>query len=114
MTTPVPVPAITSRELVKAHLALTDSRDDAAIDKVVAAVDDLVRSWHGVPASGTWPQRYQLGATMLAARVYRRRNSPNGVESFGSELAGAVYTRSSDPDVAQLLEIGHYAKPQVG
>lgn len=114
MTTPTPAPAVTSREAVKRYLAINDTRDDMAIDAVVSAVCSLVVSWHGEPASGVWPQHHQQGATMLAARVYRRRNSPNGVESFGSEVAGAVYTRSSDPDIAQLLEIGRYARPQVG
>ena len=114
MTNPTPVPAVTSRETVKRYLGITDSRDDDALDAVVSAVNSLVVQWHGAPASGVWPQHHQQGSTMLAARVYRRRNSPNGVESFGSEVAGAVYTRSNDPDIAQLLEIGRYARPQVG
>ena len=48
---------------------------------------------------------------MLAARLFRRRNSPGGVEAFTD---GAVYVARTDPDVAALLSIGPYKPPQVG
>lgn len=120
MTSPVANGATTT-QAVKTYLAITDDRDDAAIDVVVSAVNDQVEQWHGPPtlenATGDaldYRPKYQQGATMLAARVYRRRNSPNGVEDFGSDLQGAIYTRSSDPDVAQLLELGRYERPAIG
>src|SRR5688500_15329229 len=50
------------------------------------------------------PSRAVLGATMLAFRIYRRRNSASGIEAFGSD--GAVYTQRNDPDIAQLLGLG--------
>lgn len=121
MTTPVTELGATTVEQVKAYLAITDARDDATIALVVDAVNDQVEQWHGGPTVPTadgaelaYRAKYQQGATMLAARVYRRRNSPNGVEDYGSELAGAIYTRSTDPDVAQLLELGRYERPAVG
>ena len=124
MTAPVPTPIpATSVDAVKSYLAITDDRDDAMIQAVVVAVNDQVEQWHGPPtiAGGTgddptvsYRPKYQQGATMLAARVTRRRNSPNGVEDYGSDLAGAIYTRSNDPDVAQLLELGRYERPTVG
>lgn len=113
MTEPGPAGA-TDIASVKRYLALTDNRDDEALQLVVDAVNALVLRWHGPPPSGTWPAHFTQGAAMLAARVFRRRNSPNGVEDYGSDLAGAVYTRATDPDIAQLLEVGRYARPQVG
>ncbi len=120
MTSPVANGATTT-QAVKNHLAITDDRDDATIELVVAAVNDQVTQWHGPPsilsAAGDvldYRPKYQQGATMLAARVYRRRNSPNGVEDYGSDLQGAIYTRSNDPDVAQLLELGRYERPAIG
>lgn len=64
------------------------------------------------PEPPTWPDDVTQGANMLAARLYRRRNSPAGVESV-SEL-GAVYVQRNDPDVAMMLGIGGYAHPIVG
>jgi hypothetical protein len=49
---------------------------------------------------------------MLAGRLWRRRNSPAGVESFAGDAA--VYVSRNDPDVAQLLGLGAYTPPAVG
>lgn len=95
---------------VKEYLGIGDDRDDEAITTVVGAVNSLLVSWKGDPA--LWPAHWVQGGVMLAARVYRRRNSPAGVESFGD--LGGVYIQRNDPDVAQLLELGVYKKPVVG
>lgn len=95
---------------VKEYLGITDERDDNAITTVVTAVNSLLVSWKGDAA--LWPDHWVQGGVMLSARVYRRRNSPSGVESFG-ELGG-VYIQRNDPDVAQLLELGVFKKPVVG
>jgi hypothetical protein len=110
----------TSDELVKDHLKIDDAVDDAAIARVVAAVNQLVRelpiaaSFDTEPAAADWSAgpRIIQGATMLAARLFERRNSPNGVAAFGD--GAAAYVQRNDPDVAILLRIGAYAKPQVG
>lgn len=67
----------------------------------------------GDPALTVWSDKVKLGATMLAARLVRRRNSPQGVAAF-TEQGGAAYVSRTDPDVAQMLRIGAYAAPQVG
>ena len=100
--------ALTSASL-KEYLQLHAAREQD-LDEVVAAVISLITSYHGAPES--WPDHVKLGAKMLAARVYRRRNSPAGVESMG-EL-GPVYVSRNDPDLAQLLKIGRYSQPRVG
>lgn len=102
---------------VKAYLTIADTRDDEAIDGIVKAVNRVVRSWPAsLPAVGqaTWDDESDVvqGAVMLAARLFRRKGSPAGVESFGS--LGAAYVMRTDPDIAMLLQIGPWAPPSVG
>ena len=58
-----------------------------------------------------WSAAVTLGATMLAARLYHRRSSPGGVESFTDTL---IYLPRRDSDVDLLLGIGRYTAPGVG
>lgn len=118
---PFPAEGPTSDDAVKARLHIADDRDDAAISGVVAAVNQLVRddvaiaqAFNTDPAPADWSAgpRIVEGATMLAARLFERRNSPNGVAAFGD--GGVAYVQRNDPDVAQLLKIGTYAPPMVG
>lgn len=44
-----------------------------------------------------------LGMTMLAARLYKRKDTPSGLESFGEW--GSSYVSRYDPDVAKLLRL---------
>lgn len=107
----------TTLALVKAHLAMTDSRDDARVQAIVDAVNRVVRCWPAsTPAvdAADWsgaPDAVE-GATMLAARLWRRKGSPAGVEAMGT--LGATYVMRNDPDIAMLLQLGPYAGPQVG
>lgn len=113
---PLPPSGPTSAALVAAQLAMPapDAHVTAATDAANSLVRDLpiadtARAAAGDPPPDTWPPRIALGATMLAARLARRRNSPDGIASF-SDL-GAVYVQRNDPDVAQLLQIGRFTKP---
>jgi hypothetical protein len=49
---------------------------------------------------------------MLAARLFRRRNSPAGVEAMGPD--GATYVMRNDPDIGQLLRLGSWQLPGLG
>ncbi len=100
---------------VKARLRITDETDDDELTELVAAVNSQVRAWPVSQAAvglETWPEHIALGARMLVCRLYRRRNSPAGVEAFGE--AGAVYVMRQDPDIAMLLKLGSWRKPAVG
>ena len=113
MVLPAAGPA--SIEQVRTDLSIdaADNRHDPAIGAVVAAVNAAVRSWPvSQHVSGEWPANVERGANMLAARLYRRRESPAGVAAFGD--LGPVYVQRNDPDVALLLNLGAYAKPAVG
>lgn len=104
---------------VKAQLSIADddTRNDAQLTVVVNAVNGYVPTLP-YPASvapdgaDPWPDAVSLGATMLGARLARRRNSPSGVEPMGT--AGVAYVARTDPDIAMLLRTGTQATPRVG
>jgi len=111
----LPVGGPTTLAAVKLQLGIDDDRDNDRITAQVVAVNSMVRTWRCSTAAvdqETWPERIVLGATLLAARYYRRKNSPAGVEALGS--SGAVYVMRTDPDVAQLLQLGTHSYPTVG
>lgn len=98
---------------VAARLSLASSDPEyAEIPAIVDAVSVMVSRWVGIPTPDMWGDDVALGATMLAARLHRRRNSPAGVEAF-NEL-GAVYVSRRDPDIAMLLGLGEWMPPKVG
>lgn len=103
-------PATAGRVALWLSMSAGPSQD---VVDTTAAVNASIRRWVPVPADGElWDQDTVQGAVMLAGRVYRRRNSPAGVETFGAD--GAAYVSRTDPDVAMLLRIGPYADPVVG
>ena len=107
---PQPTDEPTTLAAVKDHLHVTDTDDDTFIQSVVDASCIWVRTLPVADIDATvWPATVALGATMLAARWVRRRNSPDGVQAMTDQ--GAAFVARSDPDVSQLLRLGPYAKP---
>lgn len=109
---PLPVDPVVTSESVIAWSSLGSNVDAASLDDIVAAVDEFVRGIPAVvvfvtadpvPDPFPWPRRYVVGARMLAARLYRRRNSAEGVASFAAE--GVLYVRRNDPDIVSLLRL---------
>lgn len=92
-----------------------DDSERAALVLVVNAVNECVRKWCALPlgADGDTAAgpRVVLGATMLAAKLYDRRNTPGGLQVLDG---GPAYVRTNDPDVAALLGIGKAQKPACG
>lgn len=82
--------------------------DAAGLDLAARAVVAQVTRWHG----DNWTDDVRTGAVLLTSRLWRRRQSPAGVEAFGD--MGAVYVARTDPDVAQLLGLGRWQPPAVG
>ncbi|MET0995460.1 MAG: hypothetical protein ABWY20_15870 [Mycobacterium sp.] len=110
MTTPPP-PAATSAAAVVDQLSLAGGATPDNLEKVaayVAAVNRFVRRLPVDPAD----EDVQLGARMLAARLYKRRNSAEGVTPFTGDTI--AYVQRNDPDVALLLGLGKSAAPVVG
>lgn len=102
---------------VKTHLGIEDTRDDARLASLVAAVNGKVRRWpcaEAAAGAADWTGAADVveGANLLASRLFRRKNSPAGVEAFGSD--GLAYVQRQDPDVAMLLGLGPWQSPAVG
>lgn len=83
----------------------------AATNSFVDALPDIPRST-AEDGSLVWAPDTKLAATMLAARLHRRRNSPSGVEALTE--GGATYVSRYDPDVGRILRIDGYRRPAVG
>lgn len=98
---------------VNVLLGRTDEEDapDPAVETVVRAVCSLVPRWRVKPAGG-WDDATRYGAALLAARLYRRKDSPGGMAEFGTE--GAAYVSGNWPDVALFLGIGTYSVGRPG
>lgn len=107
---------ITTTEMVRQYLALPEdgpAEDTTYLEATVAAVVSRVESWlDPLPAGAEWPNHVRHGATMLAARVWKRRGTPSGVEATGE--FGAFYVQRTDPDIAMLLGLGNHLAPKVG
>lgn len=100
---------------VSTWLGLKPQSVDSTLTVVVATVNTYVS---GLPVladlddAAPVPADVKQGATMLAARLWRRRNSPSGVETITE--AGAQYIARFDPDMSRLLRLDGYAAPAVG
>lgn len=99
-----------------------DTTDDDLVTAVAAMAEPYVQrcrpEWLGidvtdpenpVPVYLPDAETYQ-GAVMYAAREYRRRNSPAGIEIFGD---AASFVSRFDPDIDRALQTGSYARPVV-
>jgi hypothetical protein len=106
------VAAPTSAAAVAEWLKLTGTDREAEVGAYVAAANEFVTRLSEPDADGQWSSSVSLGATMLAGRLYRRRNNPAGLAEFAAE--GAVFIQRSDPDIALLLRTGAYTPPRVG
>lgn len=130
---PLPADGPASLASVKAQLGIapTDDRSDTVLELLVGVVNSLLCGTDTTDADGNtvttaWPvtrpargaadwaamPSLAYGASMLVARLYQRRNSPLGYEQVG-EL-NAVYVTRNDPDLAMLLQLGSWRRPQVG
>jgi hypothetical protein len=95
-----------------------DTGDDALLTRTAAMAEAHVQrcrpEWFTADADGvetyTPDAETYSGGVMYAAREYRRRNSPAGIEVFGE--ATSFVTRY-DPDIDRALQTGAYAPPIV-
>jgi hypothetical protein len=104
---------------VATWLGLPTSEIDAAMGTVVGTVNEYVsglpvvaNAATGDPPTVTVPADVKQGAVMLGARLWRRRNSPAGVEAITE--AGATYVARYDPEISRLLQIDGFARPAIG
>ena len=114
MTGPVLPDYPATAEAVAGWLATPDGAkgdaERAHIAEVVPAVNSWIRTFR---TDEVLPPHIVRGAVMLAAKITRRRNTPNAIESFG-EVGGATYVARHDPDIEKLLGLGPYRDLVVG
>jgi hypothetical protein len=107
---------------VKRWLRLADAVDDDLVADCAAAVEPQVErsrpdQWIVTVTADDVTRVYTpdgevyQAAVMLAGRVYRRRNSPGGIELFADSVA---YVARYDPDIQRALRQGAWAMPAVG
>lgn len=92
------------------------ANDLTALTAVVSAVNFYVDNLPNIDREeivpgNEWKATTKLGAIMLAARIYRRKNSPGGIEAVGDMT---TYVSRYDADIARLLHIDSFRKPMVG
>lgn len=78
--------------------------DEVEVEKCLAAAIDWVTARSvsfEVDAGLEIPDAVYRAVTMLAARLFKRRESPEGVAGFGD--MGAVRVMTVDPDIENLL-----------
>lgn len=107
---------ITAQEVTNwmGHSAPTEPDDVQALELVISAVTKYVESLPNIefdPSGFYWAATTKLGAIMLAARMYQRRNSPGGVTAIGDVT---TYVSRYDSDIARLLNLESFTKPMVG
>lgn len=86
-------------------LRTTDASDPAlrlAADAVAAYVEGLPILANRADTSAAWPAGVRLGAVMLTARTWRRKDTPTGVASVGDD-GSIAYVARFDPDMSRLL-----------
>lgn len=80
---------------------------------IIPAVNHYVDSLPNIDRepSGDWAGTTRLGAVLLAARLYTRKDSASGTTGA---MDGAIYVARYDSDIARLLNIEAFSKPLVG
>lgn len=103
---------LTAKDVIDWAELRTIPTDDAHLALIVPAVNAYVDALPSIDREdGAWAGTTKLGAVMLAARLYRRKNSQNGIESVGDM---STYVSRYDSDIGRLLNIDTFHKPLVG
>lgn len=109
-------PATLAAVRLRVGLEADDTSKDDDLEPIVEAVNDEVRTWRVAQRSAapdvpvedrTWRRGAVLGANMLCARLYARRNSAEGVYAFAD--GSPAYVQRNDPDIALLLKLGPHS-----
>lgn len=92
---------------------ITLPENDNTLALVLAAVNVYVEALPSIDRDpvGAWAGTTRLGAIMLAARIYRRKNSPGGIEASGDTV---TYVSRYDSDISRLLNLESFRKPVIG
>lgn len=84
---------------VKAWSKITTTTEDALIQRVLDAVVDRAETDYDLPIAYT--PSIEQALSMAVARLWKRRDTPEGVSAFAD--AGVIRVGSFDADVDNLL-----------
>lgn len=102
-------------EKVIAWSSLRVSPSDSDYDSLLMVAEAVVAYVSSLPVvvdlptGEPLPPSVELGMVMLASRMYRRKNSPTGIDSVTAD--GVTYVTRYDSDIASMLRLD---SPQVG
>lgn len=102
------MPAVTATDVVEwGSLDTGGVGGTPLVQRVVDAVTLFIKGRYELldADEALWGADAQLAVIMQAARLYKRRRSPEGVAGFGE--MGVVRISRIDPDVAELLAAYH-------
>ena len=85
----------------KRFIGSRNDQDDALLQSLLDVAVEHV--YHRVMPERVAENDVQQAIILLASRLYKRRQSPEGVAGFGGE-GGVVRILAGDPDVNELLE----------
>lgn len=115
-TTPAPLPEAepTTTAIVASTFRINNPtpEESSRLDNIVDAVNAYVRDLpvaDKARGATSWPANIVEGSTLLAGRLWRRKDTPGGVAVIDGPVPIFVHRR--DPDIALLLGLGDYGKP---
>ena len=100
-TFPPPGQVVADLPTLKEYVGARTTQDDAILEaRLIVATEHVY--------TRTMPSRWdhndlQEAILLLASRLYKRRQSPEGVAGFGGD-GGVVRIIAGDPDVNELME----------
>jgi hypothetical protein len=107
---PLPGEVVADLDTLKLYVGTRTDTDDPKLAERLAAATNWV--YDRVYPEHRAYNDVQEAILLLASRLYKRRQTPEGVGGFGGEGA-VVRIASSDPDVISLLEL-HVDYSKVG
>lgn len=87
-------------DALRASLGTVSNVSNVNLERSLTAASSWVRE--RVKAALFDDDETQEAIVLLASRLYKRRNSPEGVSGWGD--LGVIRILASDPDIARLLE----------
>ena len=101
MTMPAPGTVVADIETLRLYVGARTSQDDALLEGRLTVATEWV--YERVMPERWTHNEVAEAILLLASRLYKRRQSPEGVVGFGGE-GGLIRILAGDPDISDMLE----------
>ena len=98
---PPPASIVADLPTLRAYVGARTMQDDALLEGRLFVATEWV--YERVMLTHRLHNEVQEAILLLASRLYKRRQSPEGVTGFGGE-GGLVRAVSNDPDISDMIE----------